>query len=124
MTRSTDKPVGKTGDACCTRFAKFPGNFVVARLGPLVFVGLSLSGCHKPLASDECNRLLDHYVELLVSSDRPGTSAVELVKLKKEARAKAAHDRSFLSCSSEVSRSQYDCAMGATTADKLEQCML
>jgi hypothetical protein len=81
-------------------------------------------GCQKRLSSLECDRLLDHYVELLVQSDRPGTSAVELLKLQKETRAKAGRDRAFQSCSSDVSRSQYDCAMSATSADKVEQCVL
>jgi hypothetical protein len=81
-------------------------------------------GCGKPLTTDECNRLLDHYVALLVQSDRPDTSALELGRLKKEARAKAAQDSAFRTCASDVSRRQYDCAMLATTADKVEQCLL
>lgn len=93
-------------------------------LPALVLAGLAMVGCQKHLSSAECDRLLDHYVELLVQSDRPGTSPVELLKLQKETRAKAAQDRAFQSCSSEVSRSQYECAMLATTADKIEQCLL
>jgi hypothetical protein len=92
--------------------------------GLAVGTALLLLGCGKPLAQDECNRLLDHYVELLVQSDRPDTSALDLARLKKEARAKAAQDPAFRTCSSDVSRRQYDCAMLATTADKVEQCLL
>ena len=37
-----------------------------------------LSACGKPPSHDECDALLDHYVELLVNSDRPGTNAGRL----------------------------------------------
>ena len=44
---------------------------------------------------DECDALLDHYVELLVNSDRPGTNAAELHKLQVLARDKAKDDPEF-----------------------------
>ena len=82
------------------------------------------SACSKPPSHDECDALLDHYVELLVSSDRPGTSAGELHKLQLQARQKAVGDPAFGECSQRVSRRAYDCAMSAPSADKLEQCLL
>ena len=85
---------------------------------------LLLSDCRKPVTAEECNELLDRYVELLVRSDRPGTSAGEIVKLQAEARTKAATDPAFVHCAREVSRSQFDCAMQAANADVLEQCLL
>jgi hypothetical protein len=86
-------------------------------------VGL-LSACGKPPSHYECDALLDHYVELLVNSDRPGTTAGELHKLQLQARQKAVSDPEFGECSKRVSRRAYDCAMSATNADKLEQCLL
>ncbi|HEY4104966.1 MAG TPA: hypothetical protein VGM44_13805 [Polyangiaceae bacterium] len=83
-----------------------------------------VSACGKPPSQDECDALLDHYVELLVSSDRPGTKAGELHKLQLEARQKAATDPEFNQCQKRVSRRAYDCAMSAPSADKLEQCLL
>jgi hypothetical protein len=83
-----------------------------------------VQGCRTPLSKDECNQLLDHYVELLVSADRPGTSGEELYRMKQETRSKAARDPAFLECSNEVSRPKFECAMQAQTPDKLEQCML
>jgi len=90
----------------------------------LLATACSLLGCSVPLNPEECNALLDHYVALLVSSDRPGTSEVELVRLKAAAREKAARDPAFLRCKSEVPRRKFDCAMQASSADKLEQCLL
>jgi hypothetical protein len=97
-----------------------------ARLAALLLAcGISvLSACGKPPSHEECNALLDHYVELLVSSDRPGTTATELHKLQIQARQKAVSDPEFGECSQRVSRRAYDCAMTAPSADKLEQCLL
>jgi hypothetical protein len=68
--------------------------------------------------------LLEHYVDLLVDSDRPDVTAQERIKFKVEARAKAGRDPSFAECSGRVKRNQFECAMGAAGVDRLEQCML
>ena len=90
----------------------------------LVFVALSSAGCGKPPTHDECDALLEHYVELLVKSDRPGTSAAELHKLQLQARKTALGDPEFGSCSERLSRRAFECAMSAPNADVLEQCLL
>jgi hypothetical protein len=81
-------------------------------------------GCSEPLSSEECNTLLDHYVTLLAASDRPGTNDLELVRLRAQAREKAARDPAFHRCAREVPRSKFECAMRAASADHLEQCLL
>ena len=94
---------------------------------PALLLGLGLlcvSACGKPPTHDECDALLDHYVELLVSSDRPGTSAADLHKLKLQAREKAKVDPEFAECKNRVSRHAFECAMSAPNADVLEQCLL
>ncbi len=101
------------GSARRARTALFAGSAV-----------LLLSACGKPPSHDECDALLDHYVELLVSSDRPGTNAAELHKLQIQARDKAKDDPEFRECSARVSRHAFDCAMSAPNADVLEQCLL
>jgi hypothetical protein len=85
---------------------------------------MSVSACSKPPSHDECDALLDHYVELLVTSDRPGTTAGELHKLQVQARQRSVSDPEFAECSTRVSRRAYECAMSAPNADKLEQCLL
>lgn len=81
-------------------------------------------GCSEPLSAEECSALLDHYVTVLAASDRPGTNDTELVRLRAQAREKAARDPAFRRCAHEVSRSKFECAMKAASADHLEQCML
>ena len=90
----------------------------------LVSCALSAHGCSKRPTQEECTALLDHYVELLVDSDRPGTNAAELLKLKLQAREKAKEDPEFRTCTERVSRRELDCALSASNADVLEQCLL
>ena len=96
----------------------------LARLGVTTLAGCLLGACGKPPSRAECDALLDHYVELLVASDRPGTNAAELHKLQVQARDKAKDDPEFRDCSGRVSRHAFDCAMSAANADLLEQCLL
>lgn len=84
----------------------------------------TMVGCSEPLSSEECNALLDHYVTLLAASDRPGSNETELLRLRAQAREKAARDPAFRRCAREVSRSKFECAIKADSADRLEQCLL
>lgn len=112
-----------------TRFV-IPGGATRSRRRASVFgafvIGCALlvQGCGKRPSHEECEALLDHYVELLVNSDRPGTNAAELHKLQLQAREKAKEDPEFSACSERVSRRELDCAMNASNADLLEQCLL
>lgn len=87
-------------------------------------VPITLAACGRSPSSDECNALLDRYVEKLVGSDRPGTSAAELFELQRRTREKAATDPAFLECKKRVSRKQFECAMAADTLDRMEICLL
>ena len=99
---------------------------VASRLAGVLLASCALlaAGCQKRPSHDECSALLDHYVELLVNSDRPGTNAAELHKLQLLARDKAKEDPEFGHCTERVSRRELDCAMSASNADVLEQCLL
>lgn len=87
-------------------------------------LALATTGCGKRLETNECQQLLDHYVELLLRDDRPKSSAGEILRLQQEARKKAQRDPAFRECSQRVSRRSFDCAMGADDANRLEQCLL
>jgi hypothetical protein len=87
-------------------------------------LSLLLLGCGKRLEPEECNRLLDHYVELLLREDRPKSSAAEILRLQLEAKQKADKDPAFHECRERVSRRHFDCAMDAQDANRLEQCLL
>ena len=91
-----------------------------------LFLGLMLGclSCSKRLEPSECDELLDRYVGLLVTSDRPGTSETEVLRLKQRTRERALAAPAFARCPFEVSRSQFECAMQAANVDRLEQCLL
>jgi len=82
------------------------------------------AACARPLSDEECHALLERYVELLVQSDRPEVKPDELVRMKLEARKKAAHDPAFSTCRKDVPRRAFECAMRAANPDQLEQCLL
>jgi hypothetical protein len=85
---------------------------------------LSLLGCGRRVEPSECQLLLDHYVEILLRDDRPGSSAAEILRLQQEARRKAEGDPAFKECSDRVSRRSFDCAMQAQDSRLLEMCLL
>jgi hypothetical protein len=90
----------------------------------LLALPVLLVGCSAPLEPQECDHLLDHYVELLLRDDRPKASAGEVLRLQQEARRKASQDPAFGECRSRVSRRSFECAMKADDANRLEQCLL
>jgi hypothetical protein len=96
-----------------------------ARGGVLAcLLALPLLGCGKRLEPQECDALLDHYVELLLRDDRPKSSAGEVMRVQQEARRKAAQDPAFKECRQRVTRRGFECAMDAQDANRLEQCLL
>lgn len=101
--------------------------FRLTRLGLVAIAAgaLMVGACaKKPLTRAECSAMLDHYVALLVKSERPNANSDELLRLQAEARHEAASDPNFASCSSQVSRSAWQCAMHADSPDQLEKCLL
>ena len=93
------------------------------RVGAIALLLLA-TGCGKRLEANECQLLLDHYVELLLRDDRPKSSAGEILRVQQEARKKAERDPAFHECRERVSRSGFACAMDAQDANRLEQCLL
>jgi hypothetical protein len=87
-------------------------------------VAALLGACGKPVTPDECNQLLDRYVELLAKSYGTEASATRLMEMQVEARAKASRDPAFAQCATRVSRGELECAMQAPSADDLERCLI
>jgi hypothetical protein len=83
-----------------------------------------LAACDERVSAEQCDALLDRYVELLAASDGRETSAEELLRLQREARLRASLDPEFARCTEEVSKRELDCAMRAPSADEIERCLL
>ena len=89
-------------------------------------VVLAAPGCSRPLANDECQKLLDRYTELLVREEHPGITPEAVAHTQGEARNTARTDPrfEFSECSRRVSRRDYECAMNAPTVDAIERCLV
>ena len=97
------------------------------RLGIAVALALTGAlGCEKPLDERDCERLLDHYTELLVREENPGATPVQVALEMDEARALSRKDPRFelAECGKKLSRSSYTCAMAAPSVDAIERCMM
>lgn len=97
--------------------SRLPARAVAAAL-------LALCGCATPLSEAECDALLAHYTERLLQSDRKDLNELERRDLEAKSRILAHQDPAFARCSSQVSRSAYECAMKAGSADEIERCLL
>jgi len=98
----------------------------VLRVGSLASLGVAVSllGACKPLSGPECDGLFDRYAELLLRADRPETEGRERLELRARALQAAHQDPHFGTCSRDVSRRQYECAMAAADVDTFERCLM
>lgn len=87
-------------------------------------LALLVAACDEHISTEQCDALLDRYVELLAASDGREAGAEELLRLQREARMRAALDPEFSRCTEEVSKRQLECAMRAPSADEIERCLL
>ena len=84
---------------------------------------LLVSGCGQSLSQEECFKLLEHYTDKQIDQARPSTRTADRSVLLEQARARATTDPEFATCRT-LSRSAYDCAMAAGSADAIERCLL
>jgi hypothetical protein len=102
--------------------ARKPGRaalrFVVAALALA-----SSTDCKPKASSAQCDQLLDRYAELVVT-ERFADAGAEQIKVEREREKREARgDDAFKNCSSEVSKTEFDCAMRAPNADAVEKCL-
>ena len=98
---------------------------VVAIAGAALFVG----GCHGKITPDDCTRMLDRYVDMVLEADpstkdlspAEATAAREMKKAVKKAEPRYAKVEQ--QCRAEVSKGEYDCAMSAKSSDEWEACI-
>jgi hypothetical protein len=83
-------------------------------------------GCDRKLDRTECLKLLDRYTELLVKDEEPEALPERIAQAQARARATAHKDTrfDFSSCSSHVTRKEFECAMNAPTVDEVERCLV
>jgi hypothetical protein len=91
---------------------------------PLAGCALLLAACRPAITEQECLKLLDHYTDKQIDQARPSTRPAERFVLIEQARVRATSDPEFATCTTKVSRSAYECAMAAGSADAIERCLL
>jgi hypothetical protein len=88
-----------------------------------------LCGCHKKVTKADCTQMLDHYLDMVIAQD-PGTRNLppaQAAAVREMKRAIKKAEKSYAQveeqCETEVSRSEYDCAMKASIPDAWEACI-
>jgi len=84
---------------------------------------VSAIACKPKVTARECDTLLERYARLVVVQAHPDASAEQISAEEQRERTEARGDDAFKNCRSEVSRSEFDCAMKAESADALEKCL-
>jgi hypothetical protein len=84
---------------------------------------LCSGGCKPKASSAECDGLLDRYAQLVVIEKYPDASSVQIDAERTRERTEARGDDAFKNCSSEVSRTELECAMKATSSEAMLKCL-
>lgn len=97
----------------------------LAAAGPFALAAVCAlaAGCKPKVSAAQCDRLLERYAQLVVTERHPDASAADVRAEQEREKREARGDDSFKNCSSEVSRAEFDCAMGAPNADAFEKCL-
>lgn len=82
-----------------------------------------LPSCRPKVTAAQCDALVDRYAQLVVTEKMPDAGADTIKAEQERERGEARGDDAFKNCTSEVSRTEFDCAMRAPTADALEKCL-
>jgi hypothetical protein len=80
-------------------------------------------GCKAKATAVQCDALLDRYAQFVVTEKYPDASTVQIDAERTRERTEARGDDAFKNCSSEVSRSELECAMSAASADAVLKCL-
>ena len=97
----------------------------LAPLLPLLVSG----ACHRKVSKDDCTRMLDHYLDMVIAQDPASRnlSPVQASAVRDMKRAVKKAEKSYTQveaqCETEVTPSEYACAMGANIPDEWEACI-
>ncbi len=83
----------------------------------------TLVGCKPKASAAQCDALIERYARMIVTERFPDAGPERVKAEQDRERAEARGDDAFKNCSSEVSRTEYECAMHAATADAFEKCL-
>jgi hypothetical protein len=99
------------------------------RLLVLVVAGASLFGCNRKASREQCSEMIDKYIDMTIAgepglADLPPAEARAAREMKKAIRkAEPSYARVEGQCESEISMSEYRCAMKAQTPETWQACI-
>jgi hypothetical protein len=83
----------------------------------------SAAACRPKATQQECEELLDRYADLVTREKAGDASPDQLKATRSHERDEARGDDVFKNCRSEVSQTEYSCAMRAATSEQLVKCL-
>lgn len=89
----------------------------------LAVASTSSFACTKKVTAKQCDELLDHFAELVVTERFPDAGPELIAAERARERAEAKADAAFKNCPSEVQVAEHECAMKATSSEALIKCL-
>ena len=89
----------------------------------LVAVAFGLVACKPKVSSSQCDSLIARYAQMVVTEKFADASADQIRLEQERERSEARGDDVFKNCSSEVSQTEFECAMHSATTDAFEKCL-
>jgi hypothetical protein len=94
----------------------------------LLLVGLAALGCGRKASPEECNKMLDRYVDMTIEAGETqnlNEAQIAAIREMKKAirKAEPAYSKVAARCERELPRRAYDCAMKAENANEWEACV-
>jgi hypothetical protein len=94
----------------------------------LFLVVLALAACNRKATREECNQMLDRYVDMTIEpSETTNLSEAQIGAIREMKKAirksEPQYSKVMGRCERELSRRTYDCAMKAGNANEWEACV-
>lgn len=102
---------------------------LIERLLPALFVAGSLAACNGKANREQCTEMLDKYLDMTIAgdptlADLPPAEAKAAREMKRALRkAEPSYARVEKQCESEITKSEYRCAMKAPTPETWQACI-
>jgi hypothetical protein len=93
------------------------------RFALALVIAASSTACKPKASASQCDQLLDRYASLVVTARFPDASAAQIQAERDREKSEARSDDAFKNCSSQVSQTEFECAMHAPNPDAFEKCL-
>lgn len=98
------------------------GRWLRVSTAALFALALALGACIQKISRAECDHIAERYAELVIGERLPDAGP-ELAAAERERERSEAQRAEFRSCTSQVQKREYDCAMQAPTAEAVIRCL-